>query len=62
MFGYFDAVINMLDYILSDKRRRHLIGGVLLSASGLFGGLAITVMTMKNETETEVIEVDEERE
>lgn len=41
--------IDMLDYVLDSKRRRHIAGGILLSASMLFSGLAITVMTLKPE-------------
>lgn len=41
--------ISMVDYILDNKRKRHITGGILLSASLLFGGLAITVMTLKSE-------------
>ena len=33
------------------KRKRHIMGGILLSVSFLFGGLAITVMTIRNEEE-----------
>ena len=36
-----------LDYVLDTKRKRHIMGGILLSASMLFGGLALTVMTIK---------------
>ena len=43
--------ISMIDYILDTKRKRHIMGGILLSVSFLFGGLAITVMTIKNEEE-----------
>ena len=39
--------ISMMDYILD--RKRHITGGILLSASLLFGGLALTVMTIQNE-------------
>ena len=45
--------ISMMDYILDTKRKRHITGGVLLSASLLFGGLALTVMTIRNEEEDE---------
>ena len=38
-----------MDYILDTKRKRHITGGILLSASLLFGGLALTVMTIKTE-------------
>lgn len=41
--------ISMMDYILDTKRKRHITGGILLSASLLFGGLAFTVMTIQNE-------------
>ena len=38
-----------MDYILDTKRKRHITGSILLSASLLFGGLALTVMTIQNE-------------
>lgn len=41
----------MLDHALNTKRKRHIAGGVLMSISLLFGGLAITIMTIKNENE-----------
>lgn len=44
-----DSIISMLDYILDTPRKRHITGGILLSGSLLFGGLALTVMTIKNE-------------
>jgi hypothetical protein len=48
MFGNF---ISVMDSILDTKRKRHITGGILLSASFLFGGLALTVVTIKNEEE-----------
>lgn len=48
-----EGIISMLDYVLDTKRKRHILGGVLLSASMLFGGLALTVITIKNEEEIE---------
>jgi hypothetical protein len=48
-FGNF---MSTMDYMLNTKRKRHIIGGILLSASLLFGGLALTVMTIQNEEET----------
>ena len=39
----------MLDHALDTKKKRHLAGGILLSVSFLFGGLAITVITLKTE-------------
>lgn len=46
-----EAALMMLDESLSSRRKRHIIGGVLLSISLLFGGLAFTAMTFKNEEE-----------
>lgn len=43
----FGNVITVLDYILNTKRKRHITGGILLSVSMLFGGLAVTVITIK---------------
>lgn len=45
----FEQIISVLDYTINTKRRKHIIGGILLSISMLFGGLAFTVMTMKME-------------
>lgn len=45
--------LNILEYILSSPRRRHVVGGILLSVSGLFAGLAITTMTLKTEDDDE---------
>lgn len=46
---YMDAFISSLDEMLDTSRKRHIIGGILLSASALFGGLAVTVFTIKTE-------------
>lgn len=45
----FEQSISILDYILNTKRKRHIMGGILISVSMLFGGLALTVMTIKSE-------------
>lgn len=45
---FFEGVISSVDYVLDTTRKRHITGGILLSISMLFGGLAITVMTIKN--------------
>lgn len=44
-----EGILSMLDYSLGTKRKRHLAGGILLSVSLLFGGLAVTVITFKIE-------------
>lgn len=46
-----DKVLDSLDSILNSQRKRHIIGGLLLSTSMLFGGLAVTVITIKSEDE-----------
>ena len=48
----FEGFLYAIDGMLNTKRKRHIAGGILLSASMLFGGLALTVMTIRNE-ETE---------
>lgn len=44
-----EAILSMLDHALNTKKKRHIAGGVLMSISMLFGGLAITVVTLKTE-------------
>ncbi len=53
----FANLISMMDYVLDTKRKRHITGGILLSAALLFGGLAITVMSIKDE---QLIEMEDE--
>lgn len=36
-----------LDYLTDTKRKRHMVGGILMSVSLFFGGLAFTMMTIK---------------
>lgn len=38
-----------LDYLTDTQRKRHIVGGVLMSVSLFFGGLAFTMMTTKGE-------------
>lgn len=49
MVNEFGHTISVMDYVVANKRRRHIAGGILLSISLLFGGLALTVMTVKPE-------------
>lgn len=44
-----DYVIAMLERTLGTRNKRHIMGGALISVSLLFGGLALTVMTLKTE-------------
>ena len=46
-----EGFLSMLDYSLNTKRKCHIAGGVLMSISLLFGGLAITIITLKTEDE-----------
>lgn len=44
-----ERALLMMDRILNTKKKRHITGGVLMSISLFFGGLALTVMTLKTE-------------
>ena len=44
-----DDVLTAVDHALNTKTKKHIAGGVLFSVALLFGGLAITVMTLKQE-------------
>lgn len=44
-----EVFVSMLDRSLGTKRKKHIAGGILLSASLLFGGLALTIITLKTE-------------
>lgn len=44
-----EGILIILESALDTTSKRHLAGGVLVSVSLLFGGLALTVMTLKLE-------------
>ena len=44
-----EYVLSILDYALDTKKKRHVVGGILMSISFLFGGLALTVTSLKTE-------------
>lgn len=46
---YIEQLLYSVDYALNTRRKRHITGGILLSVSLLFGGLAATVMTIKKD-------------
>lgn len=50
--------IATLEDLVSTKKKRHIVGGILLSTSVFLGGLALTVMSAKveenNEDESEI--------
>lgn len=41
-----ENVFLFLDYLTDTQRKRHVVGGVLMSVSLFFGGLAFTLMTV----------------
>lgn len=49
----FETSLSVLDFALETKRKRHIVGGILLSAALLFGGLAYTVITLAIEEDDE---------
>lgn len=44
-----NGIIVQIDDILDTERKRHICGGMLLSIAMLFGGLALTIMTIRTE-------------
>lgn len=46
-----EDLVSMLDHALNTKKKRHIAGGILMSISLFFGGLAVTIITLKGETE-----------
>lgn len=48
-----EGVVASLEYLLSNKKKRHIMGGILMSASLLFAGLAFTVITLKTDNKEE---------
>lgn len=42
-------MLDTIDSTLNSSRRRHIAGGLLLSVAFLFAGLAITVVTIKDD-------------
>lgn len=48
-----EIIMLMLDDALGTRRKRHIAGGILISVSLLFGGVALTVLTLKAEDQDE---------
>lgn len=44
-----EEVLSVLEYTLNNRKKRHIAGGILMSVSLFFGGLAATVITLKME-------------
>ena len=44
-----ETILYTLERAVSTKKKRHIVGGILMSISLLFCGLTFTVMTLKTE-------------
>lgn len=55
-----ESIIYMLDEVLDTQRKRHITGGILVSISLLFGGLALTVITISNDEKGKKEDKDEQ--
>lgn len=44
-----EGLLSIIDYSLNTRRKRHIAGGILMSIALLFGGLAVTVMSLKSD-------------
>lgn len=55
---YAKRLISTLEHLVSTKPKKHIIGGVLLSASIFLGGLALTAMSIKIEEKIDEQDID----
>lgn len=46
-------IMTMLERTLATRTKRHILGGALISASLLFSGLALTIVTIKTDDKEE---------
>lgn len=53
MLENLEALLSILDYSINTKNKRHIAGGILISISLFFTGLAITTLTFDIEKENE---------
>lgn len=44
-----ERILSTIDNALSTRKKIHIVGGILMSVSLLFGGLAIIVVSLKTE-------------
>lgn len=49
MIDKLDYFLSTIDGLLDTGRKRHFFGGLLMSMAFLFGGMSITVMTVKED-------------
>lgn len=48
-----EDLVYTLERVVNTKKKRHIVGGILMSISLLFCGLTFTVMTLKTEDNTD---------
>lgn len=53
-----EAMLYTFEQVVDTKRKRHIVGGILMSVSLLFCGLTFTVMTLKMEDNTDAQYID----
>ena len=46
---YAKRLISTIEHLINTKSKKHIVGGILLSTSVFLGSLAITVISTKNE-------------
>ena len=44
-----ETLMILVEETLDTRKKRHIVGGILMSVSLFFGGLAITVITINKE-------------
>lgn len=47
-----ETLLDLIDFMTDTPRKRHIVGGVLMSFALLFTGLAITVLTLNKKEQT----------
>lgn len=48
-----ESILYTFEQSVNTKKKRHIVGGILMSVSLLFCGLTFTVMTLKMEENTD---------
>ena len=55
-----EMLLDLMEYVTKSRKRKHFVGGLLLSAAFFFAGIALTTMTISLEDDNqEEIEQDE---
>ena len=53
MLEAIEEIVETVEATVATKKKRHIVGGVLLSVSLLFAGLAVTAITLRTEDNDE---------